>query len=125
LGVGGEHCGHRLLKLPPCLDTVLNLFDPFRGDALDTLLPPYHEGERPHGVSLLFAGTVASGLTTTAVGERKRTGQQVSGDGKAAEKLELALAKPGGLRTFGGDLHMSVIIHTEYDPSSLFSGMRK
>jgi hypothetical protein len=125
LGVGGKDLGHRLFKLPPRLDEVLNLPDPFRGDALDALLALHYEGERPQGVSLLVAGTVASGLTATAMGERKRTGQQVGGDGEPAEQLELALAKSDGLRTFGSDFHMSVIIHTEHAPSSLFSEMRK
>jgi hypothetical protein len=63
-------------------------------------------------VSLLVGGAVASGLATTAVSERERTGQQVGGDGKAAEEFELALAESGGLRTLGCDLHISVIIHT-------------
>jgi hypothetical protein len=104
---------------------VLNLIDPFRGDALDALLTPGHKSERPHGVSLRVGGTVAGRLTTPAVGERKRTGQQVSGDGKAAEKLELALAESGGLGALRGDIHMSVIIHTEDGPSSPFGEMRK
>ena len=52
-------------------------------------------------MSLLVGGTVASGLTTTAVGEGERTGQQVGGDGEAAEKLELALAESRGLGPLG------------------------
>jgi hypothetical protein len=63
-------------------------------------------------VSLLVCGAVAGGLTTTAVSQGKRTGQQVGGDGEAAEELELALAESGGSWTFGCDLHMSVMIHT-------------
>jgi hypothetical protein len=63
-------------------------------------------------VSLLVPGTVAGRLTTTAVSEGERTGQQVGRDGKAAQEFELALAESGGLGTFGCDLYMSVIIHT-------------
>jgi hypothetical protein len=63
-------------------------------------------------VSLLVRGAMAGGLTTTAVSQRKRTGQQVRGDGEAAEEFELALAESSGSRTLGCDLHMSVIIHT-------------
>jgi hypothetical protein len=59
------------------------------------------------------------------MGKGKRAGQQVGGDGETSEEFELALAKSGGLRTLGVDLHMSVIIHTEKAKSSLSSGMRK
>jgi hypothetical protein len=112
LGVGREDLGHRLLKLLPAMNQALNFLDPFLGDALNVLLTLGHEGERPNGVSPLVAGAVASGLTTTAVSERERAGQQVSRDGKVAEEFELALAESCGLGTFGYDLHMSVIIHT-------------
>jgi hypothetical protein len=46
------------------------------------------------------------------VSQGNRTGQQIGGEGEAAEEFELALAESGGSWTFGGDLHMSVIIHT-------------
>jgi hypothetical protein len=68
---------------------------------------------------------MASGLTTAAVSERQGTGQQVGRDGKATKQLELALAEPSGLRTFGLDIHMSVIIHTEKAKSTAFLRMRK
>jgi hypothetical protein len=68
---------------------------------------------------------MASGLTTAAVSERKRTGEQIERDGKAAEEFELALAESSGLGAFGGDAHMSVIIHTERIKSNDYLGMRK
>jgi hypothetical protein len=64
-------------------------------------------------------------LTTAAVSERKRTGEQIGWDGEAAEEFELALAESSGLGAFGGDLHMSVIIHTEQIKSNDYLGMRK
>jgi len=63
-------------------------------------------------MSLGVGGTVAGGLTTPAMSERQRTGQQVGGNRKSAQQLELALAESGGLWAFRGDIHMSVIIHT-------------
>jgi hypothetical protein len=63
-------------------------------------------------MSLLVGGAVASRLTATTVRERKGTRQQVGRNREALEEFELALAKPGGLRASGGDLHMYVIIHT-------------
>jgi len=68
---------------------------------------------------------MAGRLTTTAVSQRKGTGQQVGGDGKATEKFELALAESGGLRAFRADFHMSVIIHTERPNASKSLEMRK
>ena len=112
LRVGGEDLGHGLFKFPACIDEALNFLDSFLRDALDVLLAPGHERERPNGVSLLVLGAVASRLTTTAMSERERTGQQVGRDGEAAEEFELALAESGGLGASGCDLHMSVIIHT-------------
>jgi hypothetical protein len=125
LRVGGEDLGHGLFKLPASVDPTLNFLNPFLGDTLDALLAPGHEGERPNRVSLLIRGTVAGRLTTTAVSEGKRTGQQVRGDGEAAEEFELALAESGGGRAFGCDLHMSVMIHTANVESSPFPQMRK
>jgi hypothetical protein len=63
---------------------------------------------------------MAGGLTTATVSEGKRTGEQLGRDGEAAEKFELTLAESGGLGTFGCDLHMSVIIHTEIAVSRPF-----
>src|SRR5208283_83677 len=108
-----------------CVDQTSNLLDPFVGDAFHVFLAPGHKGERPNGVSLLVGGTVASGPTATAVGERKRAGQQVGGNGEAAQEIELALAESGGLGAFRGHFYMRVRIHTEKAKSSLFSGMRK
>ncbi len=76
-------------------------------------------------MGFLVSGARASGLTATAAGQRKRTGEQVSGNGEAAEKLELALAEPGGLRAFAFDLHTLVIRPAGYAQSSPISGMRK
>ena len=125
LGVGGEDLGHGFLELPPGLDPALNFLDPFGGDTFHPLLACHHEGERPHGVSLLVEGAVASGLATTTMSQRQRTGEKVGGNGEATKKIEFALAESGGLRAFGGDLHMSVLIHTETPKSSPCVGMRK
>jgi hypothetical protein len=76
-------------------------------------------------MSLLVSSAVASGLAATAVSERKRTGEEVGRNGEATEEFKLALPESSGLRAFGCDLHMSVIIHTETALSSSFSGMRK
>jgi hypothetical protein len=103
----------------------LNFLDPLVRNALHALLASGHEGERPNGVALLVPSAMAGGLTTAAVSERKRTGEQIGRDGEAAEEFELALAESSGLRALGCDLHMSVIIHTDKPKSSLFSGMRK
>ena len=123
--VGGENLGHGRFKLLTRVDQTLNLLDPFVGDAFHVFLAPGHEGERPNGVPLLVGGTVASGPTATAVGERERTGQQVGGNGEAAKEIELALAESSGLRAFRSNFYMSVIIHTAKATSKGLSGMRK
>ena len=45
--------------------------------------------------------------------------------GEAAEEFELALTETRGLWAFRCDLHMNVMIHSEYESQALFSGMRK
>jgi hypothetical protein len=54
---------------------------------------------------------MAGGLTAAPVSEGKRTGEQIGRDGEATEEFELALTESGGLRTFGCNLHMHVIMH--------------
>jgi hypothetical protein len=54
---------------------------------------------------------MAGGPATTAMSKGERAGKQVGGDREAAEELELALAESCGLRAFGCDFHMHVIIH--------------
>jgi hypothetical protein len=125
LGIGGQDLGHGFFKLTASLDPALNFLDPLGGDALHAFLASGHEGERPNGVALRIVSAMAGGLTTAAVSERKRTREQIRGDGEAAEKFELALAESSGLGAFGGDLHMSVMIHTELAKSSDHLGMRK
>ncbi len=68
---------------------------------------------------------MAGGLTTAAVSEGKRTGEQVGRDSEAAEEFELPLAESSGLRAFGADIYMSVILHTEKAKSSASLRMRK
>jgi hypothetical protein len=68
---------------------------------------------------------MARGLATAAVSERERTGEQVGGNGETAKEFELALAETCGLRAFGCDSHMHVIIHAVDESQALFSGMRK
>jgi hypothetical protein len=110
LRVSGEDLGHRLFKLPARLHQALNFLDPLIRDMLHTLLAPGHEGERPDRVPLLVFSAMTGGLTAAAVAERKRTGEQIGGDGEAAEELELALTESCSLGPFGCDLHMHVII---------------
>jgi hypothetical protein len=125
LGVGGEDLGYSFFKLASPLHQPLNFLDPFVGDVLHPLLAAGHEGERPNGVPLLVLRAMAGGLATAAVSKRERSGEQIGRDGEAAEEFELALAETSGLRTFGCNLHMSVIIHAEQESQALFSGMRK
>jgi hypothetical protein len=68
---------------------------------------------------------MAGGLATAAVSKRERTGKQVGGNGETAEEFELALAETSGLRTFGCNFHMHVIIHAGNGSQALFSRMRK
>jgi hypothetical protein len=125
LRVGGEDLSYGLFKLPAGLDQALHFLHPLVGNALHALLASGHEGERPNGVALLVPSAMAGGLTTAAVCERKRTREQIGGDGEAAEEFELALAESSGLGAFGGDLYMSVITHTEQTKSNDYLGMRK
>jgi len=103
LGVRGEDLGHGFFKLASRLHQPLNFLDPCIGDLLDALLAPGHESERPNGIPLLVLRAMASGLATAAVSERKRTEEQVGGDGEAAPEFELALAESGGLGTSGDE----------------------
>jgi hypothetical protein len=125
LGVSREDFGHGLFKLPACFYQASNLLDPLSGDMLHALLAPGHEGERPNGVPLLVLSAMASGLTAAPVGERKRTGEEIGRDSEATEEFELALTESSGLRTFGCNLHMNVIIHAVVASQVLFLGMRK
>jgi len=88
LGVGGEDLGHGLFKLSPRFDESLNFLHPIRRDRFDALLAPHHEGERAEGVSFI-SRAMASGLTAAAVSQRKRTGQQVGGNGEATKEFKL------------------------------------
>jgi hypothetical protein len=68
---------------------------------------------------------MAGGLATAAVSKGERSGKEIGRDGEAAEEFELALAETSGLRTFGRNSHMSVIIHAEEESQALIWGMRK
>ncbi len=125
LRVGGEDFGHGLLKLPARIDQALYFLHPLRWDALDALLAPGHEGKKPDRMPLLVGGAVAGRLAAAAVRERKRAGQQAGRDREATEEFELALAEPGGLRPFGIDLHMHVLIHAVREKSSPASRIRR
>jgi len=76
---------------------------------LDVLFPPHHEGERPDGMATVL-GAVAGGLATAQVGTRERAGEEIGGDGKAAEQRELALPQAGGLGAEGSLSHLFVIL---------------
>jgi hypothetical protein len=63
---------------------------------------------------------MASGLAATAVSEGERPGQQVLGERKLAEMGELPLTEAGGFWTFGADIHLKAIMHTEQAASQDF-----
>ena len=62
----------------------------------------------------LTLGAVAVGLATPPVGQDEGTGQAVRRDPEAGQKSAFALPQPSGLGAFWFDLHLSVIIHTDY-----------
>ena len=63
---------------------------------------------------------VAGGFAATAMGEREGAGQQILGQGEAAEHGELALAPASGLGTFWGGLQLNAIMHSETEKSNYF-----
>jgi len=111
LCISGEDLGDGLFKLPARFHQALNFLDPFVGDVLHPLLAAGHEGERPNGVPPFVLRAMAGGLAAKAVSQGERSGKKIGRDGEAAEEFELALAETSGLRTFGCNLYMSVIIH--------------
>jgi hypothetical protein len=66
LSIGGEDLRHRLLELPPSLNTLADRLNPFIGDTFDPFLALDHEGEGPHRMAFT-AGAVTGGLATTTV----------------------------------------------------------
>ena len=106
-GVGGENLAHRVLKLAsgayPCGDG----FGPFPGNTFDAVFALGHESQRPgHMARVLRLGAMTCRPATASVCLGKRTGQQVVGDGEAAQDCEFALAKACGSGAFRFAFHM-------------------
>ena len=91
LRVSSKHFAHGILKFTAPLDLLLNLLDPFFGDALGLSLPASHKHQGPSRMAFAF-DAVASGLATASVVEDQGTGKEVVGNRELAEKFKLTLS---------------------------------
>ena len=91
LRVGSQHFAHGILKFTARLDLLLNLLDPFFGDALGLSFPAGHKHQGPRRMAFAF-DAVASGFATAGVVEDQGTGEEVVGDWELAQKFKLTLA---------------------------------
>ena len=85
-----------------------------------------HKGQRPGEVAgILGVGTMTAWPAATGMSLGEGTGQEVVGDGKAAQEVELALAEARGLGAFGFAVHLvAIMLQTKRKSKTLF-GVRK
>jgi hypothetical protein len=119
LRIGGENLPQSVLKPAAGLDPLADVIHPLFGNPFDPAFPIRHECRKPDGMAFTRSA-VAGGFAATAMGEREGAGQQILGQGEAAEHGELALAPASGLGTFWGGLQLNAIMHSEMERSNYF-----
>ena len=124
LRVGGEHFADSILKFTACIDLLLDILDPFFGNALGVSFSAGHEDQRPGRMAFAFR-TVARGLPTAGIVEDQGAGKQVVRDGELTEECKLMLTQTRGERSFGCDLHLVYIFTQEMLKDKLYLRMRK
>jgi hypothetical protein len=120
LSVNDQQLGDGVLESAAGLDRGADSVDPLGGDGFDVLLSVAHESECVERMSVPL-GAMATGFSTSPMGEYQRSRESVGGDAEARQDPSLATFQGCGLSTDRriGRRHLIVILQSDKDKNKI------